>query len=233
MPDQSVITAIITAGGLGTRLVSETPKQFLLLKGRPLLYWAIDKFYNSREISNIIITLPARMIAAWNNEIRRDFPDKEIIIISGGRERQDSVFKALLKCPPDCDYVVIHDGVRPFIRDQEISAICHLVRKKKAVIAAAEVTDTIKEVESSLIVRTIPRERLYRAQTPQAFDFKLIMNCHQKARTNELSFTDDAALLEHYGYPVHIFPAGSHNFKITTVTDLLLAETLLAQNTAE
>lgn len=233
MPDQSVTTAIITAGGLGTRLASKTPKQFLLLKGRPLLYWTIDKFYRSREISNIIITLPAGIHAACGNNIRRDFPAKEILIVSGGRKRQNSVFNALLNCQTDCNYVVIHDGVRPFIRDEEISAICHLVRDKKAVIAAAEVTDTIKEVEHSLIVRTIPRERLYSAQTPQAFDYKLIMNCHQKAGTDKLNFTDDAALLEHYGYPVYIFPAGPHNFKITTVTDLLLAETLLDQNIAE
>ncbi len=219
------ITAIITTGGSGKRFQSGTKKQFLEIAGRQLLFWTIDEFYSHPEIDSLLITLPKDNFELSKNEIRKEFPKINFII--GGKERQDSVYNALMKCPENTNFVLIHDGVRPFITEQEISELIRKVKKHKAIIVVSRMKNTIKMVDQEKIIETIPRENLVNALTPQVFDFQLIKKYHQQAKAENLCFTDDAAILEHFGEPVFYLEGSSKNFKITEPIDFEIAKIIL------
>jgi len=225
MSDRNI--AIITAGGIGKRLIGQTKKQFIKIKGRPLLFWTADKFIFHEEIDEIIITLPQDEMDTYSKLIIEEYPKKKIKIIAGGNKRQDSVYNALLACPKDTSYILIHDAVRPFIIKKEISQLLILIKEKKAVIPVSKIKNTIKKIKNSRITNTVPRENMASALTPQVFSYDLIMECHQKAKDNNLYFTDDAAILEHYGYDVWTLKCGEHNFKITDSYDLNIARYLI------
>ncbi len=217
------ISAIITAGGSGKRFGSSIKKQFLHLSGKPVLFRTIDNFYFNKKINEIILTLPADSMDIIK-EIKRNYPKKPLTFVTGGKERQDSVYNALIKCNPNTHYVFIHDGVRPFLTNDEIEDLIIDVQKHKCVILAKKITDTIKYVEKGKIIRTVDRNPLYAALTPQVFDYNLIMNLHEKAKEQNLLFTDDAAICEHYQKEVFIMETKNINIKITKPADLILAE---------
>ena len=219
--------AVITAGGIGKRLISPTKKQFIKIKGRPLLFWTVDKFVFHEEIDEIIITLPQDEIDVYSKLIIKEYPQRKIKIITGGNLRQDSVYNALLACPKDTSYVLIHDAVRPFITKKEISQLLISVKEKKAVVPVSKMKNTIKKIRNSRITNTVPRENLVSALTPQVFSYELIRECHQKAKNEKLYFTDDAAILEHFGYDVWTLECGEHNFKITDSYDLKIAKYII------
>ena len=221
MSDRNI--AVITAGGIGKRLISSTKKQFIKIKGRPLLFWTVDKFVFHEEIDEIIITLPQDEIDTYSKLIIKEYPQKKIKIIAGGNLRQDSVYNALFACPKDTSYILIHDAVRPFVTKKEISQLLALIKGKKAVIPVSKIKNTIKKIKNSRIVNTVPREKLASALTPQVFSYEIILECHQKAKNNKFYFTDDAAILEHFGYDVWTLECGEHNFKITDSYDLKIA----------
>lgn len=221
------IATIITAGGMGKRVGGNTKKQFLEIEGRPLLFRTIDNFVNIPHISKIIITLPTDEINIFESKIINEYPESDIRIVAGGKERQDSVFNALTACDNNTDFVLIHDGVRPFISELEITKILNLVKIKDAVLPVSAMKNTIKKIEDNKVVTTIPRENLVNALTPQAFKYKIILQCHEKAKKSEMQFTDDTAILEHYGFPVHIIYTSEMNFKITNVDDLKMAEMMI------
>ena len=225
MSDRNI--AIITAGGIGKRLIGQTKKQFIKIKGRPLLFWTVDKFVFHEEISEMIITLPQDEIYTYFKLIINEYPKKKIKIITGGNQRQDSVYNALLACPKDTSYVLIHDAVRPFVTKKEISQLLILVKEKKAVVPVSKMKNTIKKIKNSRIANTVSREDLASALTPQVFSYEIIMECHQKAKIEKLYFTDDAAILEHFGYDVWTLEYGEHNFKITDSYDLKIARYII------
>ena len=225
MNDRNI--AIITAGGIGKRLIGQTKKQFIKIKGRPLLFWTVDKFVFHEEISEMIITLPQDEIYTYFKLIINEYPKKKIKIITGGNQRQDSVYNALLACPKDTSYVLIHDAVRPFVTKKEISQLLILVKEKKAVVPVSKMKNTIKKIKNSRIANTVSREDLASALTPQVFSYEIIMECHQKAKIEKLYFTDDAAILEHFGYDVWTLEYGEHNFKITDSYDLKIARYII------
>lgn len=224
------IVAIITAGGSGKRLKSKTKKQFLEIAGRPLISWVIEPFYLHPMIDKIIISLPEDEMNTVPKRISKEFPKAKISFSAGGKERQDSVYNALMLCPEDTGYVLIHDGVRPFISQNDITVLCETVKKKKAVIPITNIKNTIKEISNKKIIKTIPRENLAEALTPQAFEYELIKSCHKKAKQENLYFTDDAAILEHYGFSVHTIEHSSINFKITDSFDLKIAKIIISNN---
>ena len=155
--------AIITAGGSGKRLPGKTKKQFVTIAGRPLLFWTLDKFVGHSQIAEIIITLPEEETSFFAEKIQAEFPEKEFIFLTGGKERQESVRKALRKSPSDSDFVLIHDGVRPFVSEKEITRLLEIAKKNEAVIPVARMKDTVKKVSADKIIATIPRENLVRA----------------------------------------------------------------------
>jgi len=222
--------AIITAGGSGLRIKSNKKKQFIEIMDRPLLFWTIDKFAGHPDINQIIIILPQDEIENYKTIIEKEYKDFPISIITGGHQRQDSVYKALSNCPEDTDLVLIHDGVRPFISKGDISNLIKKAHQKKAVIPISKVKNTIKKIYQDEVLQTIHREDLVNALTPQVFQYKLIKLCHYEAKKVGLYCTDDAALIEHFGYPVHTLECSSHNFKVTDPFDLEIAEFILINN---
>ncbi len=149
----------------------------------------------------------------------------KIKIIEGGITRQESVYKGLLGCV-NCDFVLIHDGARPMVTSEIIKQAIIMVQEKKALTVAAKTIDTIKQVDENLkIIKTIDRTSLYNTQTPQAFEYKLIKNAHEKLIGQ--NFTDDAGMLEFLGYDVYILEGDYKNIKITTKNDIEIAKNYL------
>jgi len=220
-------TAIITAGGSGKRMNSAQKKQFLLIAGKSILQHTVEKFINNCNIDAIVISLPSKEGKAVELDMKKTFPQANLIFANGGEKRQNSVFSALKKCPSDTDFVMIHDGVRPFIKDEEITDLINAAQKYKAVIPVARVKNTIKQVKAGQVLRTIPRDRLFKALTPQVFEYQLIFNCTSTALENNVEFTDDSSIMEYYGYPVHVLEVGSENFKITDPFDYEIAKYII------
>ena len=223
------VAALIVAAGQGVRMGSTQRKQFLLLSGRPILSHTIERFNVCPEVDLIMVAVPAEEIDYCNRQILSALPvSKEIRLVPGGARRQDSVRNGLEALGADAQIVLIHDGVRPLVRPALIAACIQGAYKYGACIPAMEITDTLKQKDASdTIVRTVPREGLYAAQTPQAFQTDLILQAHRRATQEGWQATDDASLVEHMGVCVHIIPGVRSNIKITTPEDLRWAEMLL------
>jgi len=224
-----MVYAIIVAGGKGVRFRSRVPKQYIALAGVPILTRTLLVFDRCDIIDRIVLVVPPEDITF----VRDAMVDpaalcKRITVVGGGRRRQDSVFKGLAAIPLDASLVVIHDAVRPFVTGQTITACVNAARQHGACIAALPVWDTLKRIsDSGCIEATLPRERVWAAQTPQAFQTAVIRKAHECARREQVVATDDASLVERVGAVVHIWPGSSRNLKITTAEDLALAAALL------
>ena len=220
--------AVIVASGLGARMQSELPKQFMDLAGKPLLYWTISCFERNRMIDEIILVVPEDYLAYSSQAIIDKFGFRKIHkITTGGETRQESVLAGLTACPRATGNVAIHDGVRPFVRDSLIDTLFDSVTPKQAVIPAVKVKETIKIVDSHMLAKTLPRENIYLAQTPQVFYYPGIFEIHKKAAEEKYEATDDAMLAEQYGMDVKVIEGHYDNIKITTPSDLVIAESYL------
>jgi len=220
--------AIVTAAGSGTRLQGEIKKQFRVLAGIPVLIRTLSSFILSPLIDSIVITAPEEDISLCREMIDQYYQnEKPIRIISGGFERQDSIFGALQNCPHDTDYVFIHDAVRPFISTDLIQALYDEVVRQKAVIPVATVKHTIKRVFGDVVLETLDRNELVQVYTPQVFAYATLMEAYMKAYEDGFVGTDDAVILEHSGVPVHTLITDDLNIKITDSSDWLIAEALL------
>lgn len=225
--------AIIPAAGSGSRFGGAIPKQFLVVAGAPILIHTMRRFDSSADVDGIIVALPASEIDSMKHEVEAARLSKPVRLVPGGSERSDSILNALEAARDwEPEIVAVHDAVRPFVTSAQISAVIARAREVGAAILALPSTDTIKEVESGMIVRTIDRRRIYRAQTPQAFRFDLLWRANTAAREENIPSvltTDDAFLVERLGVAIAIVEGSAHNLKITTPEDLLLAESLFEQ----
>jgi 2-C-methyl-D-erythritol 4-phosphate cytidylyltransferase len=220
--------AIIAAGGQGKRIEGKLPKQFLMLKDKPILAHTVDKFERCELIDEIILVVPEDYLAYCSQAIVDKYNFKKVRkVICGGDERQDSVYLGLKACPNNTSIVVIHDGVRPLISPDKISESIKICGEKRAVVLAVPVKDTVKRVEQNHILTTLDRNKLWLTQTPQTFEYKLILDAYKKAEEDNFVGTDDSALVERLGYEVTILEGDYKNIKITTVEDLMIAEKLL------
>ncbi len=222
------ISAIITAGGSGKRLPGKVKKQFLKLGDKPILFHTIERFLTKNIVNELIISLPKDDFDEVGESIRNNFPEAKIIFVKGGKERQDSVYNALLACSPDCDIVLIHDGVRPFFGEDVIEKMLEKVEVGRGVIPVSQVKFTVKECEDQLVKRTLPRVNLYNVHTPQCFVYQDILKLNKDAINERKLYTDDASLFEEKGLKVATVAESDFNIKITTEEDLLLAEFLLS-----
>jgi 2-C-methyl-D-erythritol 4-phosphate cytidylyltransferase len=221
--------AIVPAAGRGTRIGAKTPKTFLDLGGVPLLARTIALLAASRRIDLIQPVLPRTHLARFRSGIlARHRWDACRPAVAGGRERQDSVAAGLRALPDDVEFVVIHDGARPFATTALVERVLAEARRHGAAIAAIPVQDTVKRVSADLFLGvTVDRRGLWLAQTPQAFSVALLREAHALARDARLAGTDDAALVEALGHPVRVVPGSRLNFKITTREDLSLARMIV------
>lgn len=208
------VNAIIPAGGTSSRFGNKN-KLLEKIYGTEVIKYTINAFESS-NIDEIIICANKTII----DELNRIFKDSpKVKIIEGGPTRQASVYNGLKAC--ECDYVLIHDGARPMISTELINRAIEMVKEKKALTVATKTIDTIKEVVDGKIVRTIDRSKLYNTQTPQAFEYRLIKEAHEKLYGQ--NFTDDAGMLEELGETVYILDGSYKNIKITTQNDIDIA----------
>ncbi|MFH1381736.1 MAG: 2-C-methyl-D-erythritol 4-phosphate cytidylyltransferase [Chloroflexota bacterium] len=216
------VGAVIVAAGSGQRMEG-VDKIFALLHGKPALARAVDIFEKCPSIDQIVAVLSesnleqGRQLAAtqqWSN----------VTVCLGGSRRQDSVAAGLNELQ-QCDWVVIHDGARPLVTNDLIEKGLEAASETGAAVAAVPVTDTIKVAGDDYFVQgTPPRQRLWAVQTPQVFRFDIIAQAYQRVKVD---VTDDATLVERLGYKVKLYMGSYDNIKITTPSDLALAEILV------
>ena len=222
-------TAIVLAAGKGKRMLSEVPKQYMEICGKPILYYSLKAFEDSC-IDEIILITASDEINYCQEEIVKKFGFKKVVhVIAGGRERYDSVYSGLIACE-DADYVFIHDGARPFITKEEIKTLLLEVQRYDACVAGMPVKDTIKIVDNNNnVVETPKRENVWMIQTPQVFKYSLIKDAYDALNKDSIKeVTDDAMVLEKYSNRhVKVVKLSYRNIKITTPEDILIAETLL------
>ncbi|HKQ77986.1 MAG TPA: 2-C-methyl-D-erythritol 4-phosphate cytidylyltransferase, partial [Blastocatellia bacterium] len=223
--------AIIPAAGSGSRFGGQIPKQFVEIAGAPIIVHTLRRFDECDEIGAIIVALRPEEIERFGQSLPAYGIRKPVRLVNGGAERSDSILNALEAAKElQPEIVAVHDAVRPFVTPELISEVIARAREIGAAILALPSTDTIKEVENGLIRRTIDRRKIWRAQTPQAFRYDLLLRANEEARAGALPSsvaTDDSFLVERQGLPVAAVEGSPHNIKITTPEDLLLAEKLL------
>jgi 2-C-methyl-D-erythritol 4-phosphate cytidylyltransferase len=221
--------AIIAAAGAGTRMASDRPKQFLLLAGTPVIFHTLKVFEQCDSIDEVIVVLPAEESAGFLSLAGKFGVRKLARVVPGGATRSDSVKRGLMAIrSATAEIVVVHDGVRPFVTVEEIDATIAAAKSDGAAILVAPVTDTIKQVDDEVVVKTLDRGTLRRALTPQCFRYELLREAYQKADVNDPSLTDESALVEELGKRVSIVEGSARNIKITTAEDLAIAEAILA-----
>lgn len=226
-------TAIVLAGGTGKRMNSSIPKQYMSLKGKPVLFYSLAAFEKS-SIDEIVLVCGESDISICKNQIVEAYGFHKVKkIVIGGKERYDSVVNGLhaMEQPEQDDVVLIHDGARPCLTQGVIERCLEDVSKFHACVAAVPVKDTIKVAnQEGFAIHTPDRNTLWQIQTPQVFDAKLIINAYHSmmADCNRGSITDDAMVVEKYtDIPVKLTMGGYNNIKITTPEDINLAEELL------
>jgi len=223
------VVAIIPAAGAGRRMGSVVEKQFLHLRGIPILTYTIKVFDQSPGIDGIVLVVAPQQRQILETEVLGLHPcEKLLSVIDGGHERQDSVANGLRAIPLECEMVAVHDGVRPLVSVDLVEEVLKAAHHYGAAIAAMPAGDTVKQAENQKVVATLQRETIWLAQTPQAFHANLLREAYEKAARDRIVVTDDAALVERIGVPVHLVHGSTENIKVTTPSDLLLAEAILA-----
>lgn len=220
--------ALITAGGVGRRMGTDVPKQYLDFDGMPLLSRTIRIFEDHPLVDVIVLTVPPGDEEVCRSRIVEPFGFKKIrAIVPGGASRQASVYNGLLRLE-DTDVVAIHDGVRPLIASEVVSETITAAQSGGAALACVPVRDTVKRKTGERL-ETIARADLWLAHTPQTFRTSLILEAHRKALDDGFAGTDDASLVERLNHPVIVVPDSETNIKITTPQDLELAHLLLCR----
>ena len=231
------VFVILPAAGIGTRMASTTggaPKQFLTLKGLPILQHSLQAFLDVPQITAIYVSVREPEQQRVAELIQNAGMSGKVHVVVGGDARQDSVANALaaLSSTSDDDIVLVHDAVRPLIDAATIAKTIEAIEKHGAAIVGTPAVDTIKQVErtadGALITSTIPRELIVHAQTPQGARVPLMRKAFAEAAADEFIGTDESSLLERAGVSVVVVPGHARNFKVTQPGDLEIAEFYLA-----
>ncbi len=236
MVEKKKCAAVVLAGGSGKRMHADTAKQYLLLSGKPILYYSLKAFQDSFIDEIVLVTGKGEIPYCQEEIVRRYGLSKVTMFTEGGRERYHSVAAGLCAIS-DCDYVFIHDGARPFVTTQILARAYETVERCGTAIAAMPAKDTIKIADEEGFVKETPnRSSVWMIQTPQVFSFSSIKRAYEALLEKEEEFmekgiqiTDDAMVMETFGgCPVKLVEGSYRNIKITTPEDLSIAETFLA-----
>ena len=220
------VGVVIVAGGSSTRTGGRELKQFRWVAGKPVLLHSLQTFMARPDVVGVVVVLPTSHVADPPPWIFQCDVDR-LMIAPGGASRSESVWNGLEDLPDAAEVVLVHDAARPLVDNSTIDRVVAEVRGGRPAIAALPVVDTLKEVDGDgRIVRTVERERLWRAQTPQGFPRETIVTAHRRARSEKLSATDDAALCERLGIPVVVVRGNERALKITDDEDFARAEAL-------
>ncbi|MBI4637447.1 MAG: 2-C-methyl-D-erythritol 4-phosphate cytidylyltransferase [Candidatus Rokubacteria bacterium] len=219
------MAAVVPAGGSGVRVGRRTPKQFLLLRGVPILTATVRHFVTHPAIEAVVVAAPVGQVERARRVLGPLARNRSLAVVAGGITRQESVWRAMQAVSPDVEVIVVHDAVRPFVTRRLIDAVLRAVREGGAAICALPIAETVKRVREDLVEATLDRSGLWAVQTPQAFRAALLREAHDKARRDGVVGTDDAMLVERLGHPVTVVRGSEENVKITTVADLRRART--------
>lgn len=220
------VGVVIVAAGSGARAGGGEPKQFRWIAGKPMLLHSVQTFMERNDVVAVVCVLPKRFAGdppPWLFQA-----DVERLLVSvGGRTRAESVFHGLEDLPDEAKIVLVHDAARPFVDQATIDRVIAEARAGRAVTAALPVVDTLKEVsDDGRVIGTLPREQLWRAQTPQGFPRDLILRAHLDARRRAVAATDDASLCENLGHEVVVVRGSERAMKVTEESDFARAEAL-------
>lgn len=219
---------VIVAAGTGSRMNMGINKQFIKLEGKEIIAYTIEKFYNNSNIEDIVVVVKEDESEFFKKEILDKYNFKNVKIAYGGKERQDSVYNGLKLLDEKCDVVLIHDGARPFVSDKIIDKSIEEAKEHKAIVVGVPVKDTIKAIDNDKnIVDTPNRSVLWAVQTPQTFDYNILIDAYKDAFKNKFYGTDDAMLVERIGYKVKMLEGSYNNIKITTQEDLNIGSQIL------
>ena len=229
--DKKKDTAIVVAGGRGSRMGGNLPKQYLELKGKPVISYCLEAFEKSFIDEVILVTAEDFLDYCKTNIVEKYGYKKVKKIVAGGKERYHSVEKGLQEAKGS-DYVYIHDAARPYVTQEMLERLAHAVRCYDAVAAAVPTKDTIKEAdEDAMSVKTLDRSRLWNIQTPQVFSYQLIKRAFEELKKDSADgITDDTMVVEKYaGHRVKMVEGSYSNYKITTPEDMIIMEALLSK----
>jgi len=217
------VSAIIPAGGRGSRFGAPVPKQLLALAGRPILAHSVGAIASSPDVTDLVVALPPDLASTPPTYLSTT--GKPLTVVAGGQRRRDSVANAFAAVAGRADIVLIHDAARPLVSHDVIRRTIEAAAATGAAIAALRVSDTVKQVDDERrVTATLPRERIYLAQTPQAFRVDVL----RAALLLGGDATDEAALAERAGHRVMVVDGDVRNMKITTPDDLVIAERLMS-----
>ena len=227
------MAALILAGGSGTRLGSDKPKQHLDILGKSVVCRTLLSFEECPYVDEIIIAGRSDDILLYRNLVKEHSLKKVKAIIAGGADRQESAFKAFLKISEDTRFVAVHDAARCLITPEQITRVAVEAFSCGAAIAACKAKDTIKIADGNKIKETPDRETVWQAQTPQIMKADLYRACIYTALEDGYKGTDDASLCERHGFEVRLVDTGYENIKITTPIDLVIAEAIIKKRESE
>ena len=221
-------TAIVAAAGGGSRFGGEIPKQFTDLLGKPLVVYCLELFERCNLIDEVVLVVAEDYLVHASQEIVDRFRLKKINkLTTGGENRQESVLAGLSACQPGADLVVIHDAVRPLLTTDLLRKTIEKAAETGGAILAVPSRESVKLVESGSILRTLIRDTVWIAQTPQVFRYDKILDAHKRAEAADNEATDDSELYEQYCGRVDVVHGSHNNIKVTTPGDLILAAELL------
>ncbi len=216
---------LIVAGGSGKRMGTKVPKQFLEIAGKPVLQHTMEVFLRFDPHINIILVLPSGQADKWKQLCRANAFKPCHLVVNGGLERYHSVQNGLARLAGQKGVVGIHDGVRPLVSLTTIARCFETARRQRSAIPVLPVIESLRQLEASNS-RSVPRKNYVRVQTPQCFDLPTLQQAYHNPLFSD-HFTDDASVWETAGHPIHLVEGNTENIKITSPSDLKLAELLL------
>ena len=224
--DQNEVAVLVPAAGEGRRLGGPR-KQFRSLGDRPLLVQVLLVFERHPEVGHLVVAVPENHVQEVSDRLQAEGLSKLTAVVSGGDSRQSSVRSALRAVPAPVEVVLVHDAVRPFVTFREVQQVVQSVREHGAASLAMPVADTLRKVSDDFFGETVPRQHLYRMQTPQGFRRAWLEEAHRAAaRGDGQPATDDVGLVQRQGRDVHLVQGSRRNFKITTTGDWQMAQQL-------
>jgi len=215
---------IIVAGGKGSRMKSELPKQFMTIHNRPVIIHTLEKFYTWKPDMHVVVVMNESFMDNWNELKERSFPDKEITAVAGGNTRFQSVKNGLSKLKHS-GVVAIHDAARPCVSVRVIGDCFRVATLKKTAIPILQVHESLRKIENDDSSNSVNRNDFVTVQTPQCFHTELIKEAYKVDFDSR--FTDDASVVESLGDEIHLVPGNRENVKVTEPSDLVLAEVFL------
>lgn len=226
MLNNSRVTAIVVAGGMGTRMNSPLPKQFMLLAGRPVVQWSLECFNSFDLVDEIILVLPSDRIEEGRLLLKNFGPDKPFNIVAGGERRQDSVINGVRAASDG--WLLVHDAARPGMTPEMARAALLVAEQNGNAVCAVPSADTLVRATAGRIVAPLDRTEVFRLQTPQIFRRHELLAGLEYACANNLAITDESSIMAKMGHEIYLAEGSELNNKITCPNDLAVLEILLA-----